>query len=330
MNIKLIPNQWVTKNIPISVIKHRLLTTDPTYKFTINALVHGRSNIGIRRDSANNDYYDIANMSIVQNTPISPAQWLSYINLNWNLNLSLGSNYQSSKLPELFFDSEEMRNVFDYIYDNLQNSIGFSAEGINILVDFTVKLSGGFIRNKLALDTDKIKNWIIDGLSFSALKMIMIKDEIGNFKVKSHFKNLYDLSKEDIELLESVCDKNNNLYPKNNNNQNIFWYYLNEYMNMNTLEAKEILFGFRFKGAVISEVHTKDVSFALDKYNNPIYIQTQSKFDYENQKAYVTLSTQSVPVSIIYDSILKRNISIEPSKNIQTKINSHIYMVNKK
>lgn len=330
MNIKLIPNEWVTKTVPLSLIKHRVLVTDPTYKFTINALIHGRSNIAIRRDSEDNDYYDITNMSVLQDTAVSAIHWLTYINKNFNLNLSLGDEFQSVRLPELFFVSEDSRNIFDAIYSIVQDNRGAHSEGVNILIDFNIKLSGGFIRNKLGIDTDNIKNWILNGISFSVLKLIMEKDDLtDNFKVKDIYKTVYDLGKNDIELLESVFNKNANIYPQNNE-YNIFWYYLNQYYTLTSLEAKKSLFGFQFNGAIVTEVHTKDVSFALNSYNRPMYIQTQSKFDSENQKVYVTVSGPSIPFSIEGNSILKRDIDVPPSKNIQTKINNHIYMVNKK
>lgn len=336
MNIKLIPNTWITKSIPISVIQHRLLVTDPAYKFVLYALIHGRANIAVRQDSDGNDYYDIANMSITQDAATSPEHWLSYINNNYNLNLTTGLNFQSLLLPELIFDLEEDRDTFDLIYSTLINDQeNTSSEGVNIVVDFGIKLSGGFIRNKLGFDTKEIKNWILDGLNFSLLKTILYQ-EIGteNYKIHDIYKDIYSFTKNEIELIESLGSKNNNLYPKDSNNNNIFWYYIDRYTASNSLDSKESLFGFKLDGVLISEVSSRNISFALNQYNRPMFIQTQMKFDSQNQKVYVTSSGPSNPISFELgpprNSVVIRTDTIQPSKNIQTKINNHIYMVNKK
>lgn len=332
MNIKLLPNEWVTKLIPISIIKHRLLVTDPTYKFVINGVINARANIGIRRDSDDNDYYDILNMSVIQDAVVSPQHWIDYISNTFNISFNLGNDFQSEVLPELFFEDVESKNIFDSIYNTIQNNMALGSDGINIVLDFNIKLSGGFVRNKLGIDTDNIKNWILDGLNFSVLKAMMVKDsETENFKIKDNFKEIYDLSKYDIELIESVFVKRNSLYPSDDD-INIFWSYLDKYMELNSLEAKQNLFGFQFNGTVVSEINTKNVSFALNQYNRPMYIQTQMKFDSGTQRVYITASGPSVPVStiIVNRSILKRDSILDPSKPIQTKINNHIYMVNKK
>ena len=332
MNIKLLPNEWVTKLIPISVIKHRLLVTDPTYKFVINGVINARANIGIRRDSDDNDYYDILNMSVIQDAVVSPQHWIDYISNTFNISFNLGNDFQSEVLPELFFEDVESKNIFDSIYNTIQNNMALGSDGINIVLDFNIKLSGGFVRNKLGIDTDNVKNWILDGLNFSVLKVMMVKDsETENFKIKDNFKEIYDLSKYDIELIESVFVKRNSLYPSDDD-INIFWSYLDKYMELNSLEAKQNLFGFQFNGTVVSEINTKNVSFALNQYNRPMYIQTQMKFDSGTQRVYITASGPSVPVStiIVNRSILKRDSILDPSKPIQTKINNHIYMVNKK
>lgn len=329
MNIKLSPNKWITKVIPLLLIKHRLLVTDPTYKFSINAVIHGRSNIGIRRDSDDNDYYDIPNMSVPQDTAISPEHWLTYINQNFNLNLILGDEFQSTVFPELFFVSEIARETFDTVYNTIQNDFSFSSEGINLIVDFNIKLSGGFIRNKLGINTDNVKNWILDGISFSILKLIMEQDSLSNFKIKDNYKLVYDLNKDDIEIIESLFYKYSSLYPKLED-LNIFWYYLDRYVGLSSPESRSSLFNFQFNGAIVKEVNTKDVSFALNSYNRPMYIQTQSKFDPEKEVVYVTISGPNIPISIEQNSIAKRDIEVQPNKNIKTKINNHIYMVNKK
>jgi hypothetical protein len=333
MNIKLIPNQWSTKVIPLTIIKHRLLPTDPTYKFVINGLIHGRSNLRIRRDSENNDYYDIDNMSVPQQAVISPIQWLEYINNNFNLELQQGENFQSQQLPELGFELEEHADLFDIIYENIKFAPETVSDGVNFIIDFGIKLSGGFIRNKLFIDTDEVKNWILDNLSFAILKMIMEKDSLTeNYKIKSFYKEIYQLNKNDIELIESIFVKNSELYPLSSNDTNIFWEYLEGYVQ--ETYSRSSLFGFNFSGAVVTEVSTKEVSFVIDQYNRPMYIQTQMKYDGQQNRVYITRSGPSVPVStsIGYprNSVISKDEIESPAKNLNTKINNFIYMVNKK
>lgn len=329
MNIKLIPNEWTTKRIPITVIQHRLLQTDPIYKFVFNAVVHVRSNISQRRDSNNNNYYDLLNMSVSQDTAISPYHWLDYINNAFNLNIQVGSSVQSSVFPELVFDSVDDKNLFDGIYEMIKNDQAFVSEGVNVLLDFDLRLSGGFIRNKLNIDTNEIKNWILDGISFSLLKIIMEKNSVQNFQVKEIYKLIYNLNKYDIELLETIFKKINPTLPSENNN--IFWNYLDKYKLLDLLSSKQALFNFKFGGVILSEVNSKEVSFSLDQYNRPKSIITQMKYDNQQERVYITRSSPSLPVSTNIRGGYIKVINVpSPEKNIQTKINNHIYMVNKK
>lgn len=337
MNIKLIPNQWTKKIIPLTVIKHRLLQTDPLYKFVINSVINARSNIAVRRDSEDNDYYDMLNMSILQDTLLSAKHWLDYINNNYNLSLEIVSTgseqFQSSNFLELIFATENERDTFDTVYNILKNNENFNSEGLNILIDFSLKVSGGFIRNKLALDTDLIKNWILNDLNFSTLQIMMVKEEGSeNFKIKNSYKQLYNLNRIDIEYVETLFQKNNTLFPLDSNNNNIFWSYLDSYLQTNSIIQKEALFNFKFDGVVISEVNTRSLSFALNQYNRPMSISTnQGKFDHQNQKVYITMGGPANPVSTdITRGFLTTQEPVVRLKNIQTKINNHIYMVNKK
>jgi hypothetical protein len=332
MKIKLQPNKWSNKQIPLLVIHHRLLNTDPTYKFIIYANINGRSNITVRRDSSDNDYYDLMNMSVAQDTVISGAHWLEYIRQNFSLSLELGSVAQSQRLPELVFQDFASRDVFDTIFDTVNGNLILQSEGVNVLVDFGIKISGGFIRNKLFLDTNNIKKWLLNNINFSLLKNILENDG-DNFVVKDIYKEIYSLSKEDIELLELLGNKNTKIFPQKNN-INIFWDYISKYNQATNIETKEAIFNFKATGVLLQTVNTKNISYALDQYNRPIAISTQLKFDHQQQKAYVVKKTGAqIPISttVEKDSILKREVETAPnSKNINTKINSHIYMVNKK
>jgi hypothetical protein len=340
MNIKLKPNEWVKKNIPISVFHHRLLQTDPTYKFIIYATIHAKANLNFRRDSNDNDYYDILNMSVPQDVLATPNHWLNHINNEYGTNLELGDVAQSSIFPELVFTNEESASVFDSIYEVIApstTSASASREslsyGINTVLDFSIKISGGFIRNKILIDTKNIKKWLLDEISFSLLKTIMVKNDDENFKIKPIYIEIYKLEKQDIEFLESIFNKTNSLYPLNENGENIFWSYLDRYMSLTTLSQKENLFGFTFQGSLVSQISTKNLSLTLNQYNRPLSITTQNKFDSTNQRVYVTKATGGLPIStkVVKRSILQREVESMPTtKDLNLKLNDHIYMVNKR
>lgn len=334
MNIKLSPNSWTSKKIPLTLIKHRLLPSDPTYKFIFYGVIHARSNIAIRRDSEDNNYYDIDNMSVLSDRIVTGSQWLAYINKTFNLFIVPGESYQSEVFPELFFVLESEKELFDDLYNSLKDQNILLSEGVNVLIDFSIKLPGGFIRNKLGVDTDNIENWILSDISFSILKLMMRLDENENFKIKEEFKSVYNLNKQDIEIIESAFTKYSNIYPIDENNINILWQHLYRYISLDTLAEKSSLFNFNYGPAIVSEINTKDVSLVLNSKNRPMYIQTQMKFDSASNRVYITRSGPSIPVSTSIGfprkSVLTRDTNIPPAKNINTKINNHIYMVNKK
>jgi hypothetical protein len=205
---------------------------------------------------------------------------------------------------------------------------------VNVVVDFSIRLSGGFIRNKLGINTSDVKNWILSDISFSILNLIMFLDDNDNYKVKDQFKTVYGLNKNDIEILEASFAKVSNLYPNNEAGLNVLWQYLNNYSNASSLAEKSALFNFNFNSLIVTEINTKDVSLVLDNKNKPMYIQTQEKFDSATEKVYLTRSGPLIPVSteIGYprQSVVRRTEYVPPAKDINTKINEHIYMVNKK
>ena len=134
-NIKTQSDEWVKITIPCVVIKHRVVKTDPTYKFVINANVYVRSNVAVKSDNTSY-YYDLLNILAPSNGVITGPQWLNLLENKYNISLTEGDAFHSSIFPDLGFESTEDRDLFDTLYDNLSSSQ--YSDGLNIFLDFSL------------------------------------------------------------------------------------------------------------------------------------------------------------------------------------------------
>ena len=271
IKLKLSSGEWHNQKIATTILKHRVLKTDPTYKFIINADIYIRSNVPVK-ETPNQDsyYYDLLNILSSQQPIISGKQWVDFLDSKYDISLALGDNYPSAIFPELYFDTIEDRDLLDNIYPTLSESVG--PDGLNVLFDFTLQVSGGFIRNKLNMDTNSIRSWLINDLSFNLLSLMMTKESANSsFKVKDSYKNSLELTSVEVSYLEDLFKFNNDLMPTNSNGVSYFWDVLNRAASA-SLASKQYLFGFVFDKAVITNILNKDFSIDVNSNNRPLNV----------------------------------------------------------
>lgn len=270
-NLKLISGEWSLERIPCSIIKHRVLKTDPTYKFVINADVYVRSNVAVRNNSGSY-YYDLLNILALTETVVTGEQWFELIVSQYNIPLVSGDNYFSINFPEIGFTKIEDRDLYDEIYNSLFDST--SSDGLNVYVDFTIQTSKGFVKNKLGLNIENIQSYLLDSLSFNLLKAITSKDSpASDFKVKESYKTALNLSSSDIEFIEALLKFNTTNMPKvANSNTSIFWDYLNKFSTLSGFFIKQNLFGFYLENTQIVNIDNKDFNLDTDNNNYPMNV----------------------------------------------------------
>lgn len=287
-NFSIVSDKFYLQMIPVRLIKHRTLKTDPTYKFVINANVYLRCNVPIKQNDNYERYYDMLNILSLNNKVLNGLQWLELIQEKYDILLSTGVQHFSEYFNELGFSNIQDRNLFDEIYKTIQG-LSSDNDGINALLDFSLQLSGGFIRNKLAIDTSDIKNWILDNLSLNFVSLIMTKQgPTGDFKVLPEYKTRFDLNDNEVLLLESLFKYNSNLmpiksYPKNIS-MNYFWDLLNVYSG-SSLSVKQTLFGFLLGGVQITNIKNKHFDVSVSSKNTLSNIKSNLKIN--NNKFYL-------------------------------------------
>lgn len=269
-NFSVVSDRFYLQKFPITLIKHRTLKTDPVYKFVINANVYFKSNVPVKQDNDYNKYYDFLNILSPSDKLLNGLQWLTFIQDKYDIVLSTGTNYFSDYFNELGFSNIPDRNLFDEIYTTIQ-AVTSSNDGINIFLDFSLQLSGGFVRNKLGLDTLNIKSWLLDNLSFNFLSLIMDKDgNEADYKIISAYKERFDLNDDEVFLLESLLKYNSQLMPVKIYNENIsmnyFWDLLNSYSS-SSLSGKQNLFGFMLNNIQLTNIKNKDFNINVSSQN---------------------------------------------------------------
>jgi hypothetical protein len=284
-NIKLTSGEWHKTRIPCMILKHRVLKTDPTYKFVVNADVYVKSNVAVRNNNGSY-YYDLLNILAPSSTSvITGDQWLDFLESKYNITLEQGNNYHSSVFPELSFESVSDRDLLDQLYNTLSDTM--YSDGLNVFVDFTLQTSGGFIRNKLNIDTNRIKPWIVDDLSLNLLSSITTKDSNYNFKIKNNYKNDLELSTEEVLVIESLLKFNSNLMP-NNGLSPYVWDFVNQLPTL-SITAKQYLFGFSIDKVAITNILNSDFNLSVDSNNKPLTVITKNgTYDKSSQTINIT------------------------------------------
>lgn len=282
-NIALSSGEWHKVRIPCVVLKHRVLKTDPTYKFVVNADIYVKSNVAVRNNN-NTYYYDLLNiLAPSSNSVITGIQWLDLLESKYNISLVQGGTYHSSIFPELSFVSAEDRDLLDRLYDNLSGSL--YSDGLNVFVDFTLQTSGGFVRNKLGIDTNNVKPWLLNDLSFNLLSTIVDNPTGFNFRVKNNYKTALELSNLEVMLVEQLIGYQPTSMPKDENGTPYVWNYTNQFTQSLSLAAKQYLFGFFLDKVSITNILNNDFNLSVDVYNRPINVEI--KHGSYNQSAQI-------------------------------------------
>ena len=274
-NFSVVSDRFYLQKFPITLIKHRTLKTDPVYKFVINANVYFKSNVPIKQDDNYNRYYDILNILAPSDKLLNGLQWLTFIQDKYDIVLATGTEYFSNYFNELGFSNIPDRNLFDEIYTTIQ-AVTSSNDGVNIFLDFSLQLSGGFVRNKLGIDTSTVKSWLLDNLSFNFLSLIMDKEQAdSDYKVISGYKDRFDLNSDEVLLLESLLKYNSPLMPVKTYSENIsmnyFWDLLNSY-SVSSLSGKQNLFGFMLNNVQLTNIRNKHFDISVSQNNLPLNI----------------------------------------------------------
>ena len=273
-NIVLSSGDWHVVSIPCMVFKHRVLKSDPTYKFVINADIHIKSNVTVRN---NNDtyYYDLLNMlAPTSNAVVTGLQFLDLLESKYNIVLIQGGTHNSAVFPELSFISVEDRDLLDTLYDNLSGFL--YNDGLNSFIDFTLHTSGGFVRNKLGIDTNNIRPFLLNNLSFNLLSKITEKLSGNNFKVKNNYITALELSSFEVTLIEKLAAYNPTSMPKDEDGVPYIWKYINSFTQSLSLTAKQYLFGFFLENISITDILNKDFHLNVDANNYPINVVTKT------------------------------------------------------
>jgi hypothetical protein len=216
---------------------------------------------------------------------ITGDQWLDFLESKYNITLEQGNNYHSSVFPELSFESVSDRDLLDQLYNTLSDTM--YSDGLNVFVDFTLQTSGGFIRNKLNIDTNRIKPWIVDDLSLNLLSSITTKDSNYNFKIKNNYKNDLELSTEEVLVIESLLKFNSNLMP-NNGLSPYVWDFVNQLPTL-SITAKQYLFGFSIDKVAITNILNSDFNLSVDSNNKPLTVITKNgTYDKSSQTINIT------------------------------------------
>lgn len=230
--------------VPVKVIKHRLVKTDPTYKFNIKGKIHITPTAALRVNNKFEEYHDLQNISAPRDSR-NFAAWINEVENVLGISLTLGGDYPSSYLEPLFFVEEADRDLFDAIYLDMENT-QFS-EGVSKYVDFCLYPSRGFVRNKLGLDNIR-ESFFTEGLSLNILSIISSKpSSLSNFSIESKFIDLYGYNADERFLLSELFKYNSTYMPKYEYNSslsvNYFWDILNRYQAL-TSDGRLSLFGF--------------------------------------------------------------------------------------
>jgi hypothetical protein len=279
-NIKTVSEEWTKVSVPCVVIKHRVLKTDPTYKFVINANIYMRSNVAIKSNNGSK-YYDLLNILAPSSGVITGSQWLNLLQDNYNITLSDGHNYISSIFPNFGFETVEDRDLFDTLYTNLSDS-QFS-DGLNLLIDFSLQSSGGFVRNKMDIDTSTIDSNLLNDLSLNLLSKITTKESNNNLRINPSYKISLNLSSAEIRYIEFLLNYTNTLMPKNEDGVPYIWNYVNQLSTL-PLSGKQHLFGFLFNKISITNITNNDFNLSVDKNNFPLNVTVKNgSYDKNNQ-----------------------------------------------
>jgi len=277
-SIKLQSGEWYKKTVPLAIIKHRVVKTDPIYKFIINGNIYIRSDINLKKSLFDNEYFYSLNdiTSVNKNTLLTGDQWLQTLQKVYRLNFDLGNAHASSFFPEIVFGSLASKNIFDTMVSNLRPKL--ASDGTKVLTDFTIQISKGFVQNKLGLETSNIKPFLLNDLSFNLLNTIRTNDT--KYKVKPAYISTLDLSLNETHLLESLFSPDSQYLPKNKDGNNILSYYVN--LANQTQAIKEIGFGLIVDDVQLSSVDNKDFSISFDKNN-----QVLNQIIHSERKIYV-------------------------------------------
>lgn len=288
-NLKTNSGKWMVQKIPCVILKHKILRTDPSYKFVINADIYVKSNVAVRNDNEVY-YYDLLNiLAKSTNSVITGSQWLSLLEEKYNISLTQGENYNSNIFPDLSFDDIEDRDLFDRLYVELSPTQ--YSDGLNVFIDFSIQSSGGFVRNKLGLSTDLIRPEFLNALSFNLLSSITEKKPNGDFKIKNNFKTALELNNTEIEYIESLVSYTSTLCPKNNDNVPYFWHYLNQSSQL-SLSGKQYLFGFILDKIILTSISNNDFSMDVDENNRPMNVIVKNgKYNTINQTIEINQPT---------------------------------------
>lgn len=243
-NIKVQSNTTHIVETPVRVVKHRVVKTDPTYKFVIKSKIHVTPTAALRVNGKFEKYHDLQNISAPRASK-NFAGWISAVENVLGISLTLGGDYPSNYLQPLFFVEEADRDLFDAIYLDIKNT-EFS-EGVSNYVDFSLYPSRGFVRNKLALNNVR-ESFFTEGLSLNVLSIISSKpSSLSNFSIESKFIDLYDYNADERFLLSELFKYNSTTMPKYEYNPslsvNYFWDLLNRYQALSSA-GRLSLFGF--------------------------------------------------------------------------------------
>jgi hypothetical protein len=276
VNITTPSGEWYLHQVPLVLLKHRVVKTDPTYKFVINADIYVRSNVAVRQPTGSSQqYYDLLNILAPQDSSITGSQWLNFINSQYDILFVLGENYNSEIFPEISFDNLEDRDLFDTMYLSLNEAT--LSDGISSYIDFSISISKGFINNKLGLNIDRVQPWIMEKLSFNLLTNIVEKSgQVADYKIKPSSRNALSLSNDDILLIETLTQYNSPLVPRNDDGISYIWNYLNSFALLNSPTTKGNLFNFAFDKFSIVSISNKDFSLDVDSNNYPMNIKTNN------------------------------------------------------
>jgi len=258
-----------TLQAPVRVIKHRLVKTDPTYKFLIKAQVTVNPIAAVRVNSNNEEYYDLRNV-VAPRTAQSLTYWINTVSDLIGVPLSLGGDYVSSALPPLFFQNEVERDLFDDIYNSLVESN--PQEGVSKFIDFAIFPSRGFVANKLALNNIR-DEFFTQGISLNILSLISSKtSNLSNFTIEQKYIDLYEYNTDERYLLSEMFKYNSSLFPQykysNQLSVNYFWDILNRYSSLST-GGRLSLFGFDINWLQTEQLEVDGKKISYNKNNLP-------------------------------------------------------------
>lgn len=261
----------------VRVIKHRLIKTDPTYKFLIKAQVTINPVAAVRVNASNKEYFDLKNI-VAARTAQSITYWTDKVSTLLGVPLSLGGDYPSDLLQPLFFQTETERDLFDNIYASLVESN--PQEGISQYIDFSIFPSRGFVKNKLAL-TNIREDFFTKGISLNILSLIASKpSNLSSFTIEQKYVDLYEYNADERFLLSELLKYNSSLLPlykySDQLSVNYFWDILNRYSSL-TSQGRLNLFGFNVDWLQTDQVEINKEKISYNRNNLPYNTKVYKK-----------------------------------------------------